>query len=212
MRADDPQLGLALTPAEVTPLVLAAGASSRMGCPKAALRYGEESALERILRVCAGAGLGEARVVVGAHPEATRAAAEGRAARFLDNPDWEQGRTSSLQRGLRDLSGGGALLWPVDACLATPATLAALLESCEGSSGALAWVPSHAGRRGHPVLLAEAVFARFLALGPDQPAREVIRALASEGALCHVEVEDPAVLMNANTPAELARWGGRLPE
>lgn len=201
-----------MTPAEVTPLVLAAGASSRMGCPKAALRYGDESALERILRVCAEAGLGEARVVVGAHVEATRAAAAGRSARFLDNPRWEEGRTSSLQRGLTELSGEAALLWPVDACLATPATVAALLEAAQSAPAAQAWVPSHAGRRGHPVLLSAAVFARFLALGPDQPARGVIRALAAAGALDHVAVSDPAVLMNANTPAELARWGGRLPE
>ncbi|HBP23740.1 MAG TPA: hypothetical protein DEA08_38920 [Planctomycetes bacterium] len=200
-----------MTPAEVIPLVLAAGASSRMGCPKAALRYGAESALERILRVCEAAGLGEARVVIGAHPAATRAAAGARSACFLDNPSWEAGRTSSLQRGLGGLSAAAALLWPVDACLAAPETLSALLAASEASD-ALAWVPSHAGRRGHPVLLGAPVFPRFLALGPDQPAREVIRALAAEGALRHVEVEDPAVLMNANTPAELARWGGRLPE
>lgn len=200
-----------MTPSEITPLVLAAGASSRMGYPKAALRYGEESALERILRVCAAAGLGEARVVIGAHPEATRAAAGPWPALFLENPRWEEGRTSSLQRGLRGLSVRGALLWPVDACLATLASSSALLRASEGSE-ALAWVPSHAGRRGHPVLLSAAVFARFLALAPDQPAREVIRALADEGALCHVEVSDPAVLMNADTPADLARWGGRLPE
>ena len=112
------------------------------------------------------------------------------------------------------LSAAGALLWPVDACLAAPETLAALLAASEasGTRAAEAWVPSHASRRGHPVLLGAGVFARLLALGPDQPARDVIRGLAAAEALCHVEVEDPAVLMNANTPAELARWGGRLPE
>jgi molybdenum cofactor cytidylyltransferase len=196
-----------VTPAQVAPLILAAGASQRMGVPKATLLYGEESALERILRTCRDCGLATPRVVTGAHAALTEAAAGEHPARFLHNPAWKQGRATSIQRGLSDLEGlEGALLWPVDACLPGAEVVRALLGP--EASGV---VPSHAGRRGHPLLLAARVFPRLLALGPDGSAREVVRALADSGDLAHVEVSDPCVLMNANTPQELERWGGRLP-
>ena len=88
----------------------------------------------------------------------------------------------------------------------------ALLAARAAQPQASAWVPSHTQRRGHPLLLGAACYERFRALAPDQPARSVVRSLAAEGSLIHVEVEDLAVLMNANTPAELERWGGRIPE
>ncbi|MGE0709767.1 MAG: NTP transferase domain-containing protein [Planctomycetota bacterium] len=201
-----------MTPAQVAPVVLAAGASRRMGAPKAALRFGGRTALARILDACAAAGLMRPRVVLGAHPAATRAAAGGREARFVENPAWEQGRATSIQAGLRDLGeeAAAALLWPIDACLPGVEVVAALLAAAAAEPDALAAVPSHVGRRGHPLLVRAAVWPRLLALGPDQAARDVVRALAAEGLLLHVEVEDRSVLMNVNTPEELQRWGGEL--
>jgi CTP:molybdopterin cytidylyltransferase MocA len=70
----------------------------------------------------------------------------------------------------------------------------------------LAWIPSHDNRRGHPALLSAAACARLAALGLDESARDVIRALHTEGALVHVESDDPSVLMNMNTPADYERW------
>lgn len=206
MRARDPHA--------VVPLVLAAGASTRMGSPKLALRFGpgpytSTTALTRVLDACAALGLATPVVVAGAVPLlALVGHASGRTARFVENQRWADGRTTSIQAGLAALptEAAAALLWPVDACLASPAAVQALLATWAADPAALACVPSHAGRRGHPLLLDREVFARLTALGPDTPAREVVRALASEGRLRHVESDDPAVLMNLDTPDEYARW------
>lgn len=188
-----------------TPLILAAGASSRMGRAKASLPFGETTALGLILEACADAGLGDPVVVAGAHEGAVRAAAGG--AKVLVNTDWSSGRMASIQVGLQALAEEAPfLLWPVDVCLPGAGVVEALLSARACGPEALGWVPSHDGRRGHPVLLDGSLAARFSALGPDASAREVIRALHAEGTLVHVETDDPSVLMNMNTPEDYERW------
>jgi molybdenum cofactor cytidylyltransferase len=181
-----------------------------MGRPKAGLPFGGRSALGLILETCARAGLPPAVVVAGAHPAAVAEAAAqapGEQAQVVVNPRWAEGRATSIQAGLDRLpAGSAALLWPVDACLPGPEVLAALLAAREAAPARAAWVPSHGRRRGHPVLLGPLALERLRALDPDAPARGVIRALSDEGLLEHVEVADPAVLMNMNTPEDHARW------
>lgn len=200
---DDP-----LNPDEVYPLVLAAGASSRMGSPKAALDFGGQTALARILETCADLGLGDPVVVTGAHPEETRAAAGQHPARFVRNAAWEEGRTGSLLRGLRAVPPDAAavLLWPVDSCLPGLEVLTELVAGLTSAPKGQAAVPCHEGRRGHPLLIGADALPRFLDLDPEASARDLVRALADEGRLVHVEVSDPSVLMNCNTPSDYRRW------
>ena len=197
-----------LSPDEVYPLILAAGASSRMGSPKAALDYGGRTALSRILATCESLDLGEAVVVTGAHPEATLAAAAGHSARFVRNANWEQGRGASLLRGLRAVppDAEGVLLWPVDVCLPGSGVVSDLVAAFARTPGAQAAVPSHTRRRGHPLLIGAEALPRFLDLGPKGSARDLVRELAEEGRLVHVPCADRSVLMNVNTPQDYARW------
>lgn len=201
---------------DVVPLVLAAGASTRMGRPKAGLPFGETTALGLVLRACAAAGLGPALVVAGAAPDEVRAAVPaGETVLLVDNPRWSAGRTTSIQAGLSALPADARafLLWPVDVCLPGPDVVRALLAASARDPGRLAWIPSHSARRGHPALFARAVASRLMALGPDDPARDVVRALADEGQVCHVAVDDPWVLRDMDTPddhqAFMREWAAR---
>ena len=193
------------------PLVLAAGAGTRLGRPKAACPVAGRPMLARVLASAAAAGLPPAIVVAGADPEGVRSvAAQGPwpAPELIVHAGWSAGRTSSLQAGLRALGPADEafLLWPVDVCLVGPALVRALLAARAGSTpAARAWIPSHAGRRGHPALLASELAARFLALGVDAPAHEVVRGLALvPGALVHVAAGEEC-LIDIDTPADLAR-------
>lgn len=184
--------------AGVTPLVLAAGASRRMGRPKASVWVGGRPALERIVRACRAFGMAPPRVVVGAHP----CSAPG--CRLVSNPRWALGRTTSIQAGLAAIGPAPAvLLWPVDVCLPGVEVLGALLEARRRAPGQALWVPSYDERRGHPVLLGPRAQAALRALGPHQPARDVVRRFAAAGQVEHVVVDDPAVLVDLNRPADL---------
>ena len=93
----------------ISGIVLAAGASSRMGQAKAALPLGQtgETVVARVVRTLLEGGVPNVVVVAGAHIDAVRGAMprhESRA-RVVDHLGWERGQLSSLLagRGLRPL-------------------------------------------------------------------------------------------------------------
>jgi molybdenum cofactor cytidylyltransferase len=185
-------------------LVLSAGASERWGgSPKAFLRVGESGALEHIVRTCRTAGLDEVRLVVGADAgRLTQAAHELDVdLPITENPDWAEGRTGSIQAGLRDLPPTAeVLLWPVDQPFARPATVAALI-ACALSDLLATWIiPEFDARGGHPVLLRPAAWREVFTLGPDQPLRDLIPRLGPQ--VRRLPVPDPGVVVNLNTPEE----------
>ncbi len=177
--------------------MLAAGASSRMGQPKALLTLpsGERLA-ERQSRVLREAGCARAVVVLGA--EAERIAAELRGVEIVVHSDWARGRFSSLQAGLRAGRGAdGFLILPVDIAGIRAATLGALLAAAE-SSGAPALRPRHVGVPGR-VLWIRADLAQELLAEPARDIRVDERLAAVEA---YVDCDDPAIHRNINTPNE----------
>ncbi|MCE9582462.1 MAG: nucleotidyltransferase family protein, partial [Planctomycetes bacterium] len=140
----------------LTPIILAAGASSRMGSPKSLLELGGRLALDRVLDTAAEAGLGRAIVVLGAEADAVAAKTDLARATVVRNPDWATGMTSSVQAGIRALprTAEGFFVWPVDLPLVTASTLAELASRF--------WILRQnrrdpivlpkSSRRGHPVL------------------------------------------------------------
>jgi CTP:molybdopterin cytidylyltransferase MocA len=124
-------------------IVLAAGASSRMGRPKALLDMGGRPAVERVVAALRDGGAGEIVVVVGRHADEIRAGADLRGVRVVDNPDWAGWRTSSVQRGLAALPPGTewTLLALVDMPLVRADTVRALLAARRDDADAA--VPVH---------------------------------------------------------------------
>ena len=128
----------------------------------------------------------------------------------MTNDRWASGRTSSVQAGLAALApdADAALLALVDMPLVGAATVAALLDAWRSApTGTEVVVPVHDGRRGHPIVLARALFARIAALGPDQPLREVVRAARA----LDVPVPDPGVLIDFDRPEDVGSSGDRRP-
>jgi len=182
-------------PVRTAGLVLAAGASRRMGRPKALLRLRGATFVEHICDRLRTAGCTEVVVVVGAHASLIGPAVPG-FARVVVNSRWRNGMRSSLRVGLRALSPGPVILTHVDRPWVAPETLTGLI----GAHGPTAVVPHHAGHPGHPVRLPASLRARLLA-GDDTPLHTVLLE-AGQRAL---PVVDPGVLLNINTPAD-HRW------
>lgn len=180
-------------------IVLAAGASSRMGSPKALLPIGGRPAVEVIVETLRAGGADDVVVVVGRHAAEIRAGADLRGARVIDNPNWAAGRTSSIQTGLAALATGTewTLLALVDMPLVRPDTVRTLLAAAPADADVV--VPVHDGRRGHPILLRRTLFAAIAALGPDEPLRDVVRAARR----LDVPVTDAGVLIDFDAPGDV---------
>jgi molybdenum cofactor cytidylyltransferase len=190
----------------VHPIVLAAGASSRMGFPKALLRFRGSSALELILGCCRRAGTEDPLVVLGHDKERIAPEAERLGYRVVTNPCPEQGQTSSLKAGVRALEAiaGALLIFPVDQPLVAPATIEALARAWRARRQETPIVvPRHGDRCGHPALLDLTLREEILALGDKQPAHEVIWRVPAR--MLDLEVDDHHVLDRINTRQEYER-------
>ena len=187
--------------ARIAAIVLAAGKSERMKYPKPLLIFGKETALDRVIRVVGEAGCDPVIVILGHDVERIRSHAALSGAVVVVNLEYEKGQTSSLQAGLRGLPEdvAAALVHPADHALISGGTVAALIEAYR-ENGRLITAPSHAGRRGHPVLCDRRIFAEILALAPEGSLREVIGADPSR--IQHVETDDEEVLRDLDTPAD----------
>jgi CTP:molybdopterin cytidylyltransferase MocA len=186
----------------VAAVIVAAGGGTRLGgIAKALLPYRGQSYLATIAATARGAGLVDAVVVVG-EPFGRDVAAHARqlGLRVRVNPTPERGMASSVALGFAAIANGpaaSAWLWPVDHPAVSGATLRQLIDALGTDEVAL---PRHRGRGGHPPLVARALWPR-LAVCSDAPdgARGVLRAAR----VVAVEVDDPGVVSDVDTPADV---------
>lgn len=78
-------------------VVLAAGASRRLGRPKQLADFRGEPLVRSAVRALASSRCTAVAIVVGAHQEATTAAVADLGPIVLPNPDWEEGIASSIR-------------------------------------------------------------------------------------------------------------------
>jgi len=188
----------------IAAVILAAGAGQRLGgVAKALLPHPAGSYLAAIAATARAVGLIDAVVVVGA-PFGDEVAAHARqlGLRLRVNPAPERGMASSVALGFAAIAGGpaaAAWLWPVDHPAVTAGTLRRLIGALDEAGGAEVARPCHRGRGGHPPLIARAVWPALAACA-DQAAgaRAVLRAAR----VVAIEVDDPAVIHDVDTPAD----------
>ena len=187
-------------------IVLAAGASSRMGRPKALLPApsGKPLAADQADRLRT-AGAADVVVVLGHHAEELATALADHHLRCAFNAGWERGRLGSLQTGLAALASevSGTVVVPVDAAFIRTDTIAALLACADTTRHAAvrAW---HDGQPGHLAWIARDLFPALLGLDPD-PSFRLDQWLAPH--THRLDVDDPAVRNNLNTPADWSSPG-----
>ena len=180
-------------------IILAAGASSRMGSPKALLDYRGQTFLNRLIRVLSGV-CDPVIVVLGGHAESIRARTTGDV-KLAINPNPERGQLSSLVTGLAEVpqDADGFLFLPVDCPAVEPETVADLIEVfARRETGVMLAIPRHDGRRGHPVCCAPELIPEFLALPPLAQARDVIRRHRDR--TVYLETVDAGVLGDIDDP------------
>ena len=181
-------------------LILSAGASSRMGRPKALIPYREGTFLQHLLDVTRHPKIGVTRVVLGAGAEGIRAAAKLDPSAVVINSEWEKGQLSSICAGVRslaDIETDGIVLCPVDHPLVSAALVSELVEQFY-KSGKLIVVPTYNGRRGHPAIFSSALYGELLAAPAEKGARAVVWAHAAD--VLEVPTEEEGILLNINNP------------
>jgi len=185
-------------------IILAAGASERMGTPKALLDFHGETFVTRLTRVL-GEHCGSVIVVLGNHADQIRPHVPSHA-RIAINPAPSRGQLSSLQSGFAELppEAEGFAFIPVDCPAVAAETVASLARTFEHrDAGTTFIIPRMNGKRGHPVLGVRSVADELLGLSPTDEARAVVHRHVPNTQ--YVEVTDAGIFADIDTPEAYRR-------
>jgi CTP:molybdopterin cytidylyltransferase MocA/NifU-like protein involved in Fe-S cluster formation len=196
--------------AKIAAVVLAAGMSRRMGGDnKLVLTLDGAPLIVRAVDAALKSRADPVIVVTGYEPDdikdALRDALAGKTVKFVHNPDYADGLSTSLKVGIEALDADmeGVLICLGDMPRITAADLDRLISAYDPDAQTSICVPVHDGKRGNPVLWDRRYFPEILALGGDQGARGLIDAHHNQVGL--IAMEDDAVLMDVDKPEDLAR-------
>ncbi|WP_026463310.1 nucleotidyltransferase family protein [Adhaeribacter aquaticus] len=160
-------------------VLLAAGASTRLGQPKQQLLYKGKSLLQHALQTIQQSAVNNVAVVLGAGASEIRNAHAFGTAHVVENPDWQEGMASSISTGLNSLlkaapNAGGVIFMVCDQPFVT-ATLLDQLISTYSQTNKEIIACSYQETLGTPVLFRKKFFPDLLALQGQEGAKKLIK-------------------------------------
>jgi molybdenum cofactor cytidylyltransferase len=160
-------------------IILAAGASRRLGQPKQLVMHDGETLLERAIRLANEADAAPVIAVLGANYETIRASMELSGVIVAINDQWEQGIASSIHVGLQGLAKAepnavGVLILSCDQPRLSAGHLRALIEAFAAPPQPTIVASGYAGVNGVPAIFPRSEFAKLKALRGDKGARTLL--------------------------------------
>jgi molybdenum cofactor cytidylyltransferase len=184
-------------------VVLAAGASSRMGFPKPLLRIGGKYFGDIVIQKIQKSGIKNILLVLGAKAEEIQKKLNTEGINIVINEEWESGQLSSLKKAIDGLvrENDAIMVCLVDQPLITQKTFDGMSDSYKkDNSNADIILPIYNGKRGHPVIFRRSVFDALLDIPLNEGARAVVNNTDYEK--MQVEVDDPGIRRDIDTPEE----------
>ncbi len=193
----------------IAAVVLAAGLSSRMGENKLLVDVGGQPLIRRTVQVALASHASPVIVVTGRDAGRVREALVGLDVRFVENPDFAKGLSTSLKSGLKAVpeENDGAMIVLGDMPSVSPALLDTLIAAFDPGEGRAICVASYAGKRGNPVLWARRFFHEMMAIEGDVGAKHIMAA--NDEMVCEVQAPDDAPLIDIDTKEDLAAFVAR---
>jgi len=186
-------------------IILAAGASTRMGQAKPLLTWRGEPFIRHIARTALDAGLSPVVIVTGAYTPEIRAAVADLPVVLIHNPDWEAGQSTSVRCGLQALPDtiGSAVFLLADQPQIPIELVKALRDQHVQALNPIV-APLIDERRGNPVLFDRVTFADLLSLMGDVGGRAVFARYP----IAYVPWHDANLLLDVDTSEDYQRLQG----
>jgi len=169
-------------------IILAAGASKRMGFPKMLLTFSGRTMIENVIANVIESEVDNIMVVLGAD-------------RYCYNDKYKEGMLSSVKCGLRNLPSDidAVLVFQGDQPFITPKSINTVIHAYLASGTGIV-IPVYEKRRGHPILIDR----KYLDEIEKLEAREGLRSLAYKFSddVLEVDTKDSGILRDFDTYEE----------
>jgi len=182
----------------VAGILMAAGASTRLGQPKQLLEWKGRPLIAHAAHTALDAGLDPVVVVIGHRAEEMRAALRSAPVTIVENPHWPEGMSTSMRVGLSTLPGDvdAAIFLLVDQPRIEARHLKAMIAAYRASDKRIV-VSACKGRRASPTLFDRALFDQLLRITGDTGGRSIIDA--NPDWVEPVEADDERTLLDIDT-------------
>ncbi len=185
---------------EIGIVILAAGASARMGTPKQLLQWQGQTLLERTIGMAEAVHLGPVMVVLGANSEIILDQLSANSFQWVKNEAWATGMGSSVSIGLEALlkqrpNLSAVLCLLVDQPLITSKDLQLMVKTWQKENPPIV-AAKYQDTVGVPALFDHRVFSDLLALSGERGAKSVLSRYANE----LIGVVLPAAALDVDTP------------
>ncbi|WP_321342719.1 nucleotidyltransferase family protein [uncultured Draconibacterium sp.] len=183
-------------------LLLAAGASSRMGQPKPLLPWGEQTLIEHQINTLLATG-NPVVVVLGNQSESIIPILQGLPVELSINKNWEQGMGTSIAAGVKFISQlypdcKGVLITLIDQPLITTDHLNTLVTNFESEKQQIIVSQADSGWQGVPVFFDRFYFDELARLNGKQGAKTIFRNYKEQV----ISVPCGEILVDMDTPKE----------
>jgi molybdenum cofactor cytidylyltransferase len=179
-------------------ILLAAGESKRMGEPKQLMPLGSSTLVGQAIDNLLNASVDETIVVVGHKAEEITKAIATKPVKIMLNPNYRQGMSTSIIAGLIlvDPKSQAVMLALGDQPLVASQTINQLIEAFNNQNKGIA-VPTHQGKRGHPIIFAIRYKPELMELEGDIGGREILQRHPED--ILEVAVDSESVITDINT-------------
>lgn len=159
-------------------IILAAGASTRMGSPKQLLSYQENNLLQHAIEVALATGFSPVIVVLGANLNTILPIIKSNNITIVENKEWEEGLASSIRAGISALMQEdpfveSALMMLCDQPFVTAALLKQLVETKRITNKKII-ACAYKNTNGVPVLFDTSFFPELLQLRGQDGAKKIL--------------------------------------
>lgn len=163
----------------VSIIILAAGASSRMGAPKQLLLVDGKTLIKRICETAMDTPCHPIVTVLGANRNLIRKETERMPITVIDNPQWENGMSSSIKMGLAgaymtEKAIEAAIFLTVDMPYVSAELINKMIEKAESDENIEIVACKYDSQMGIPVLFKRTLFTDLLELTGDEGAKKVV--------------------------------------
>jgi len=179
-------------------IILAAGSGSRMKRTKQLLPYKGKPLLSHVVDSARKSNLSNVFAVIGHDAAAIRAQIDFTGVTVIENKDYTKGQSSSLKKGVEALPGNcdGAMFLLGDQPLVDKTIINTLINEFHFTD-ALIIIPCHKGKRGNPVIIANALFDELKTISQDTGARVLFKKYKNQ--ILKVEINTPDILVDVDT-------------